>query len=82
MNENSGVHSVENIGYDVEGCRLYLRLVFDQKALTFTASIHSLDHEIASWSVVIADRSWLDLWSVWIEMQGFGPLTLTRHQPY
>ncbi len=79
MND-SGVHSVENIGYDVEGRRLRLGIEMVEKDLTFTASINTLDHEIASWTGVIADESWIDLWSVWIELQSFGPLTLTHYQ--
>ena len=80
MND-SGVHSVENIGYDVEGERLILRIEMVTATLTFTASISTTDHEIASWAGAVADDSWVDLWSVWIEMQGFGPLTLSHYHP-
>lgn len=77
------IRIVENIGYDVEHAKLTMTVELRKKSRAFRAQMLSYrddyEHEVATWSGIVGDRTWLDVWNVWLEIQGFGPLTLGSH---
>ncbi len=82
--------TVKNYGESVSGEKITLAVEvagYGDYCMPYSAVMSSEsdggypDHEIAGWSGCVGDDSWSDMWNVWLEIQGFGPLTLTHHHP-